>query len=142
MADQTPDQIIQNFQDLDFTRDIRKQIITAALPEAVGSDKNPEMMDKVLKAADGIDKQALGKLKLNEKAKENQTRENESEALAAYLVSLSNNRTSGGPPKRGASAVAGRELPAQQRPAYDSSIRDQTAGDENTSEFKQRMEQA
>lgn len=141
MASQTPEQIVQNFQDLDFTQGIRKQIIEAVLPDAI-KNKDPEMLDKAMKAVDGMDKQTLGKLKINEKEKENQTKENESAALAGFLVTLADRRSDRVLPQRGQSDVTNRNLPDAKRPQYDPSIRDAVPGNETTAEFNARMEGA
>lgn len=141
MASQTPEQIVQNFQDLDYTQGIRKQIVEGIAAKAI-ADKDPEMLDKTMKALDGMDKQSLGKLKINEKEKENQTKENESAALAEFLVTLADRRSDRGLPQRGQSDVTNRELPVAKRPTYDPSIRDAVAGSETTAEFNARMEGA
>jgi hypothetical protein len=139
MAGQTPEKIQEAFVDLDYTQDIRRKIVTGIASKAI-SDGDPEMLDKTMKALDGMDKQSLGKLKLNEKDKENQTNASNSEALAKYLVSLSDRRSTSSKPEIVGSDVPGQKLPEGRRPSYDSSIRDATAGTENTAEFTSRVE--
>ncbi|BAS04840.2 hypothetical protein [Ralstonia phage RSF1] len=135
----TPEKIEESFQDLDYTTGVRKQIVTALLPDALGS-KDPELARTVMQGLDGIDKVALGRLKLNEKAKENETRADEAAAMAQYLVTLSDRRQREGKPEVQQNETAGRKLPAESRPAYDPSIRDASAGNENTAEFTERVE--
>jgi hypothetical protein len=139
VAEMSPDQIEQNFVDLDFTQGIRKKIVNAITDKAI-SDKDPEMLDKTFKALDGMDKVSLGRLKLNEKAKENQTNQDEAAALAQYLMSLSARRQKEEPTDTGRNDVLDRKLPEGLRPAYDPSIRESTAIFENTAEFTERVE--
>lgn len=139
MADQTPEQLEEAFRDLDFTQGIRRRIVNGIADKAIG-DSDPEMLDKTMKALDGMDKQSLGKLKLNEKAKENATAAAETEALSSYLVALSNKRATQGTPEPTHSDVPQQKLPESRRPNYDPSIRDKVAGSENTAEFTARIE--
>lgn len=139
MSSLTPEKIEESFQDLDYTTGIRKQIVTALLPDALGS-KDPELARTVMQGLDGIDKVALGRLKLNEKAKENETRADEAAAMAQYLVTLSDRRQKEGRPEVSHNETVGRKLPEDRRPAYDPSVRDSAAGSENTSEFTERIE--
>uniref|UniRef100_A0AAU7PFI0 Terminase small subunit n=1 Tax=Burkholderia phage vB_BgluM-SURPRISE13 TaxID=3159457 RepID=A0AAU7PFI0_9VIRU len=139
MSGLTPEQIEANFQDLDYTTGIRKQIVAALLPDALGS-KDPELARTVMQGLDGIDKVSLGRLKLNEKARENETRADEAAAMAQYLVTLADRRQKEGRPEVTHNETANRKLPADSRPAYDPSIRDAAAGSENTAEFTERVE--
>jgi hypothetical protein len=135
----TPEKIEESFQDLDYTTGVRKQIVAALLPDALGS-KDPELARTVMQGLDGIDKVALGRLKLNEKSKENETRADEAAAMAQYLVTLSDRRQREGKPDVSHNETAGRKLPDERRPSYDPSVRDSAAGSENTSEFTERVE--
>jgi hypothetical protein len=139
VSGQTPEAIEQSFQDLDYTQGIRRQIVAGIASKAIANE-DPEMLDKTMKALDGMDKQSLGKLKINEKAKENETKAGEAEALAKYLVTLSDRRAGSGKPEMQDSDIPGRKLPDARRPNYDPSIRDATAGTENTAEFTARIE--
>jgi hypothetical protein len=139
MAEQTPDEIRKSFQDLDYTQDKRRKIADAITDKAI-ENQDTEMLGLAMKALDGMDKQSLGKLKINEKSKENESRANEAEALSNYLVTLSDRRTARGKPEPTHSDVPGKKLPEDRRPAYDASIRDASAGNENTAEFTSRVE--
>lgn len=139
MAALTPEKVEQSFQDLDYTQGIRRRIVDGIADAAI-SDKDPEMLRTTMQALDGMDKVSLGRLKINEKSKENETKQNEAEALAKYLVTLSDRRTNDGQPERQYSDVPDQVLPANRRPKYDESVRDATAGSENTSEFTARIE--
>ncbi|BAQ02573.2 hypothetical protein [Ralstonia phage RSL2] len=139
MSALTPEKIEESFQDLDYTNGVRKQIVSALLPDALTS-KDPELARTVMQGLDGIDKVSLGRLKLNEKAKENETRADEAAAMAQYLVTLSDRRQKEGRPEVSHNDTAGRKLPDERRPTYDPSVRDSAAGSENTSEFTERIE--
>ena len=139
MSAVTPEQVEQSFQDLDYTQSIRRQIVEGISKQAI-DNKDPELLQRTMQALDGMDKQSLGKLKVNEKAKENETRADEAAAMAQYLVTLSDRRQREGKPEVQQNETVGRKLPAESRPAYDPSIRDASAGNENTAEFTERVE--
>lgn len=139
MSAVTPEHVEQSFVDLDFTQGIRRQIVEGISKQAI-DNKDPELLQRTMQALDGMDKQSLGKLKLNEKAKENETRADEAAAMAQYLVTLSDRRQKEGRPEVGHNETVGRKLPEALRPAYDPSVRDSAAGSENTSEFTERVE--
>jgi hypothetical protein len=135
----TPEKIEESFQDLDFTQGIRRRIVDGIASKAI-EDKDPEMLRTTMQALDGMDKVSMGRLKLNEKAKENETRQDEAAAMAQYLVTLSDRRQKEGKPEVGHNETANRRLPESNRPTYDPSVRDSAAGSENTSEFTERVE--
>lgn len=139
MSAVTPEQVEQSFQDLDFTQTIRRQIVDGISKQAI-DNKDPELLQRTMQALDGMDKQSLGKLKINEKAKENETRADEAAAMAQYLVTLSERRQKEGLPETGHSEVVSRKLPDALRPSYDPAVRDAAPGSENTAEFTERVE--
>lgn len=141
MSTVTPEQVEQSFQDLDFTQGIRRQIVDGISKQAI-DNKDPELLQRTMQALDGMDKQSLGKLKVNEKAKENETRADEAAAMAQYLITLNERRQRGESPQTGQNAVMDRKLPESMRPAYDPSIRDAAASPENAGEFVERVEAA
>lgn len=139
MADQTPEQIEKSFQDLDYTQGIRRQVVEGISKQAI-ENKDPELLSRLGQALDGMDKQSLGKLKINEKAKENQTRADEAGAMSNFLLALSERRRSQGKPEMQAGAQVSRELPSEMRPDYDPQIRDASNVVETNAEFTSRME--
>lgn len=139
MSAVTPEQVEQSFQDLDYTQNLRRQIVEGISKQAI-DNKDPELLQRTMQALDGMDKQSLGKLKINEKAKENETRADEAAAMAQYLVTLSDRRQKEGKPEVSHNDTVGRKLPDERRPTYDPSVRDSAAGSENTSEFTERIE--
>lgn len=141
MSGLTPEQVEQNFQDLDYTQGIRRQIVNGIATEAI-ANKDPEMLRTTMQALDGMDKVSIGRLKINEKGKENETRADEAAAMAQYLVTLQERRQKDGRPEPTHNETASRRLPDDRRPAYDPSIRDAAAGSENTTEFTERVETA
>lgn len=141
MSGLTPEQVEQNFEDLDFTQGIRRQIVNGISTEAI-KNKDPELLRTTMQALDGMDKVSLGRLKINEKGKENETRADEAAAMAQYLVTLADRRQAEGRPEISHNDTANRKLPDAHRPAYDPSIRDAAASSENTSEFTERVEVA
>lgn len=137
----TPEQIEEQFAALDFTQGKRRQFVDKTFDKALNNE-DPEMLTLNFKVMADSDKVSLGRLKINEKEKENQTRADESDAMAKYLVSLSERRQAGGLPEAtGHSNVIGSKLPAEHRPTYDPSVRDAAPGSENTTEFSRRMEE-
>lgn len=139
MSDQTPEQIEKSFSDLDHTQGIRRRILDKIADKAI-ENEDPEMIELTLKTSADMDKVSLGRLKINEKSKANETKQNEAEALAKYLVTLSDRRTSDGRPEPQWSDVPNQALPANRRPKYDDSVRDASSGSENTAEFTARIE--
>lgn len=139
MAEQTEDDIKKSFAGLDYTQEQRRKITDGVLDEAV-RNKDPEMLRTAMQALDGMDRVNLGRLKLNEKAKENQSSAKEAEALSGLLIHLAENKSKGSHRSPGGvSSVRGTKLPDSQRPTYDPSIRDSKPTGENTNEFKERM---
>lgn len=129
-------------EDLDFTQGVRKKLIEKMADGAISS-KDPDQLNAVLKAADGMDKNVFGRMKIAEKKRENATAEVEAEAMAKYLIGLSENRAGNAPPPvrpGSASDVAGRALPADQKPTYDPSLADPKGSNETSEEFAARME--
>lgn len=141
MSEVTPAQVEESFADLDYTQGIRRQIVAGISKQAI-DNKDPELLQRTMQALDGMDKQSLGKLKINEKAKENETRADEATAMSQFLVTLADRRQKGGVPEIQHNETANRRLPDEQRPAYDPSVRDGAAGSETTSEFTERVESA
>lgn len=140
---QTPEQIQKNFEDLDYTQGIRRELIGELLPEA--KKKDYDAVAATAKLLDGMDKVSVGRLKINEKSKENATRADESAAMAQFLVSLSDRRQRGEGTGQGAATynpVLDKKLPDDRRPAYDKSVLDRQASNENSQEFQARMENA
>ena len=139
MASQTPEEIKDCFDDLDFTKRLRRQIVDGISAKAI-TDRDPEMLRTTMQALDGIDKVAIGRLRLNEKDKENATAASEAEALSRYLVHLSsNNNTPREAPTTG-NDTRDQKLPSEHRPDYDPTMRDTAPTGENTSDFKDRVE--
>lgn len=138
MAGQTEEQLQACFEEMDYTQRGRRRIADKILEKAIDNE-DPEMLDKAMKALDGMDKNSLGRLKLNQKEQENKTAASNGEAMAALIIELSNKRTGGGR-SSGPSVVPGTKLPESRRPKYDDSIRDKTSGTENTREFNDRVE--
>ena len=139
MANQTDDQIRDVFTDIDYTQGKRREITEVFLPEGL-RNKDPEMAKVAMQALDGMDRVSLGKLKINEKAKANETNANEAAALAAYLVSLGTKEARAARRnKDGKSNVGGTKLPEGRRPTYDKSQTDTAPTGENTTEFAARM---
>lgn len=138
---QTPEQIQKNFEDLDYTQGIRRELIGELLPDA--KKKDYDAVAATSKLLDGMDKVSTGRLKINEKSKENATRADESAAMAQFLVSLSDRRQRGEGVGQGAASynpVVDTKLPEGRRPAYDKSVLDRQASGENSQEFQTRME--
>lgn len=139
MANQTDDQIREVFTDIDYTQGIRKEIVGGIKEEAI-RNKDPELLRTTMQALDGMDRVSLGRLKINEKAKANETNANEAAALAAYLVSLGTKEARAARRnKDGKSNVGGTKLPEGRRPTYDKSQTDTAPTGENTTEFAARM---
>lgn len=140
MADQSDDDISKNYERLDYTQTRRQQIADSIIDEAV-KNKDGEMLRTALQTLDGMDRASLGRLKVNEKAKENKTSAQEAEILSGVITRLAERRASPLNDKtKGTSAVRGTKLPDKQRPAYDPSMRDAAPTGENTNDFRSRME--
>lgn len=139
MAEQTPQQLEKNYTDMDYTQSQRQRIADKIINKAIDNE-DPEMLNVAMKALDGMDKNSLGRLKINQKQQENNNSAASTEALAGVVLALSDRRTNRGRPAVSSSAVPGTKLPEGRRPAYDKSIRDTTPGTENTTEFTTRVE--
>lgn len=138
MAGQTEEQLQTCFEEMDYTQRGRRRIADKILEKAIDNE-DPEMLDKAMKALDGMDKNSLGRLKLNQKDQENKTNASNGEAMASLIIELSNQRTNGRR-NNAPSNVGNTKLPDDRRPKYDDSVRDKTSGTENTREFNDRIE--
>lgn len=136
----SPEDIKQNFTDLDYTQGIRKQLIEVVKVDAL--KKDPDAIAATAKLLDGMDKVSIGRLRINEKDKENSTHADEAAAMAQFLLGLSGKRQRGEGPgtTRGVSEVPGSKLPESKRPNYDKSILDTSNSGETAGEFKERMD--
>lgn len=141
MSGQTPEQLEKSYTDLDYTQDKRRQIADKIIAKAI-ENEDPEMLTQGMKALDGMDKNSLGRLKLNQKENENKTNNNTNEVMSSLLIELANRRTNGGRREVVGSSVPGSKLPESRRPKYDPSVRDASAGSENTNDFTARVEMA
>lgn len=126
-------------EELQYTQEHRRKIVDSIITKAI-TNEDPEMLDKAMKALDGIDKNALGRLKLTQKENDSKTNADNVQVLAAALIHASEQRAARGERPMTSSDVIGTKLPESRRPKYDPTIRDKTPGNENVNEFKQRME--
>lgn len=124
------------------TQSVRERIMNGLVNGAL-AEKNLEQLGLVLKAADGMDKQTLGKMRHRQNDRENDAKDKEVAIMAEYLIRRTEQRagdvrqeTPNGP-----SRMAGRALPDERRPTYDSSLADPKASSENSAEFDRRMEE-
>lgn len=139
MSDEVVDQTQARHAELDYTNDRRRKIADKILDKAIANE-DPEMLNVAMKALDGIDKNSLGRMKIKAKDDANKNEESKGKQMAEVLVLLNERRTSRPRPVRGTSDVPGSKLPENRRPTYDPSIRDASAGAENTREFTTRIE--
>lgn len=139
MSEEVKDQTQLRNDELDYTNERRRRIADALLEKAITAS-DPEMLNQAQKALDGIDKNALGRLKIKAKDDANKTEEQNGKQMAEVLLALADRRVNNPPPERTGSNVPGSKLPEGRRPKYDDSIRDASAGTENTREFTTRIE--
>lgn len=125
-------------EDLAFARGVRRRVVDALADSAITS-KDPETLNIVLKAVDGLDKSALTQLKLAQKEKENKTRENEAEVLSRALIQLANQRAGAPTPEPQHSNGPSRQLDPEAKPTFNEDLLSETASGENYNEFKDRM---
>lgn len=140
MSEDVKDQTKEREAELDYTNGLRRRIADALVTKALVNE-DPEMLSQAQKALDGIDRNALGRMKIKAKDDANKTEEQNGKQMAEVLLVLADRRVSKPRPVRTSSDVPGSKLPENRRPKYDDSIRDASAGSENTREFTTRIEE-
>lgn len=129
----------ENAEDLSYTRNVRRRVVDALADSAISS-KDPETLNILLKAVDGIDKSAMGQMKIAQKDRESKSRENEAEVLSRALVQLANERAGRVEPKPEHDRGPARTLDPSAKPAFNKDLLEQTPSGENFAEFKSRMD--
>jgi hypothetical protein len=129
--------------DMSFTQEIRKEAIKVLKPNAF-AEKNIEQINVILKAADGIDKQVIAKMRNRQHERENDTKDKEVGVMSDYLIKLGEKRKEDGATAAeiptGPSRMKGRALPKETKPNYDPVLASTQARIENSQEFNERMD--
>ena len=129
----------ENAEDLSYTRKVRRRVVDALADSAISS-KDPDSLTLLLKAVDGIDKSAMGQMKIAQKDRENKSRENEAEVISRALVQLANQRAGREDPKPEHDRGPATTLDPAAKPTFNQDLLEQTPSGEDYASFKGRME--
>ena len=125
--------------ELQYAKDVRHRVVDALIDTAVSS-KDPETLNLVLKAVDGIDKAALKQMQIAQRDRESKSRENEAEVLSRALIELANRRAGQPQPEPQHDRGPRTHLDPEAKPEFNKDLKDQTPSGENYGDFKSRME--